>query len=427
VTVFADYDFVVTPSSSRNQFWVPTGEGNRVRPQRVTYESLTVEVFPVGSPRVKEARLGGVSGTAAFTEGTRDRLRDTSCERNFQTLASRHPDLRGVISIGSSFLPETLRGKGMGLAAYRLLVEHAGKMGLAVVPHYCDTGTPLTSADALRVWDKLAQVPGFDAEGHVVYAPPAKANPHRRNPVIDLSPFVDNQSVDALSRSVWALSPEGIEGHRSSTAREDRDAWARKVLETKQGLRTFGEIGRGDSATVFDLYGTGSRVVKITSDPLDAAVMAEILHARGVMGTPGIPEVFGVYTLGKAPGTRGGTVYAILMEHLYPLTARETAIGDLMAEIYEEGWSATPDRIRRHLRNASPGSVDEAWLLGVDFLLRKGFRASDIDGGNMMKRADGTYVVSDFGLSFPIEGKRSASRDIPMVGQSAPSARKRRK
>jgi len=191
VSVFDDYDFVVTPSSSRNQFWVPTGEGNRVRPQRVTYESLTVEVFPVGSPRVKEARLGGVSGTAAFTEGTRDRLRDTPCERNFQTLASRHPDLRGVISVGSSFLPEALRGKGMGLAAYRLLVEHAGKMGLAVVPHYCDTGTPLTSEDALRVWDKLAQVPGFDVEGHVVYAPPVKTNPRRTRRARTAPPVLD--------------------------------------------------------------------------------------------------------------------------------------------------------------------------------------------------------------------------------------------
>ena len=191
MSVFDDYDFVVTPSSSRNQFWVPTGEGNGVRPQRVTYESLTVEVFPVGSPRVKEARLGGVSGTAAFTEGTRARLRDTSCERNFQTLSSRHPDLRGVISVGSSFLPETLRGKGMGLAAYRLLVEHAGKMGLAVVPHYCDTGTPLTSADALRVWDKLAQVSGFDVEGHVVYAPPVKTNPRRTRRVRTAPPVLD--------------------------------------------------------------------------------------------------------------------------------------------------------------------------------------------------------------------------------------------
>jgi serine/threonine protein kinase len=180
MSIFDDYDFVVTPSSSRNQFWVPTGEGNGVRPVRVTYESLKVEVFPVGSPRTKEARLGGVSGTASFSAGTRDRLRDTTCERDFQALAARHPDLRGVVSVGSSFLPEALRGKGMGLAAYRLLVEHAGKMGLAVVPHYCDTGTPVTSADALRVWDKLVREPGFDAEGRVVYAPLVKANPRRR-------------------------------------------------------------------------------------------------------------------------------------------------------------------------------------------------------------------------------------------------------
>jgi hypothetical protein len=123
-----------------------------------------------------------------------------------------------------------------------------------------DVDWPLTIA--LNIWadteKEIRLKPGapvkivaiYDGDGELVSerVREARANPRtrRKNPVIDLSSFVDNQSVDALSRSVWALSPEGVEGHRSSTAREDRDAWARKVLEKKQGIHTFGEIGRGD-------------------------------------------------------------------------------------------------------------------------------------------------------------------------------------
>jgi len=206
MSVYDNYDFVVTPSSSAQTFWEPTGEGNRVRPVRTTFESLKVEVFPIGAPRTTSARLGGVSGTAVFEDKVRARLRDTSCERDFKALASRHPELRGALSVSSSFLEEAVRGKGVGLAAYRLLAEHAGRMGLAVVPHHCATGTPLTSTDALRVWSKLVREPGLDAEGTVVYAPPAKANPR------------------GIAREVWAAE------RAARRTRKDWPEWARSVL-----------------------------------------------------------------------------------------------------------------------------------------------------------------------------------------------------
>ena len=73
--------------------------------------------------------------------------------------------------VTGSFLEEAVRGKGVGLALYRLFAQEAGKRGLAVVPEECWSGTALTSADAKRVWAKLAREPGMDAEGRVVYAP----------------------------------------------------------------------------------------------------------------------------------------------------------------------------------------------------------------------------------------------------------------
>ena len=199
MSVYDTYDFVVTPTSSKQQLWEPTGEGSGVRPARYTYENVKVEVFTRGGEKV-----GFVAGSAEFREGQRKPLRDAACETNFARLTARHPDLRGVLIVTGSFLEEVVRGKGVGVAMYRVLAEHAGKQGLAIVPEYCWSGTALTSTDALRVWGKLAREPGFDAEGHTVYAPPVRSNPRRRrapHPQVSTSAFQrwfgDSKVVDA--------------------------------------------------------------------------------------------------------------------------------------------------------------------------------------------------------------------------------------
>jgi len=174
MSVYDTYDFVVTPTSSKQQLWESTGVGSGVRPVRYTYENVKVEVFTRGGEKV-----GFVAGSASFREGQREPLRDAACEINFARLVARHPDLRGELVVTGSFLEEAVRGKGVGLAMYRVLAEHTGKQGLAIVPEYCWSGTALTSTDALRVWGKLAREPGFDAEGHTVYAPPVRPNPSR--------------------------------------------------------------------------------------------------------------------------------------------------------------------------------------------------------------------------------------------------------
>jgi len=219
MSVYDTYDFVVTPSSSKQQLWESTGEGRGVRPVRYTYENLKVEVFTRGGEKV-----GVVMGSASFKEGQRERLRDSTCEQDFSRLAARHPELRGDLVVTGSFLEESVRGKGVGVAMYRVLAEHAGKQGLAVVPEYCWSGTPLTSDDALRVWGKLGREAGLDAEGHVVYMPPARENPRKKRvePVLDPrhlalieTPafkrwFRDSKVVDRLGRPlvVYHGSPD---------------------------------------------------------------------------------------------------------------------------------------------------------------------------------------------------------------------------
>lgn len=219
MNVYDTYDFVVTPSSSKQQLWESTGEGRGVRPVRYTYENLKVEVFTRSGEEV-----GFVAGSASFKEGQRERLRNSACERDFSRLAARHPDIRGDFVVTGSFLEEPVRGKGVGIAMYRVLAEHVGKQGLAVVPEYCWSGTPLTSDDALRVWGKLGREAGLDAEGHVVYMPPARENPRKKrvDPVLDRrhlalveTPafkrwFRDSKVVDRLGRPlvVYHGSPD---------------------------------------------------------------------------------------------------------------------------------------------------------------------------------------------------------------------------
>lgn len=170
-SVYDLYDFVVKPTESSQQFWEPTGEGAGVRSVRYTYTRLQVQVFERGTVTA----LGAVSGSSEERAGTRVRLRDSACEQDFSALAARHPGLRGVIVVTGSFLEEAVRGKGVGLAMYRLFAQEAGKRGFAIAPEECWSGTALTSADAKRVWTKLARDPDMDAEGRVVYAPPRGA------------------------------------------------------------------------------------------------------------------------------------------------------------------------------------------------------------------------------------------------------------
>lgn len=161
------YDFDVKARDSRQQLWEPTGQGSGVRPVVYTYAHITVTVHERSTGR----KVGGIYASSEERMGARIPSKDTACERDYEALSSRHPKLKGVVAVVSSFLEEDVRGKGLGLAMYRVLAREAGRRGFAIVPNECLSGTPLTSADAKRVWGKLPREPGMDAEGRVVYAP----------------------------------------------------------------------------------------------------------------------------------------------------------------------------------------------------------------------------------------------------------------
>jgi hypothetical protein len=181
-------------------------------------------------------------------------------------------------------------------------------------------------------------------------------------------------------------------------------------------------------ARVYALDGDPDWVVKITSDPTDAALLAEAQFAGPYAGTPGIPKVASVFDLGPSPVRPDifpGHIYAIVVERLIPLSQTDKLKVRALAKKYERGWLADPATVAELLETAAPGSVEEAWLRGVAFVYAMGFRPTDLHADNIMQRKDGSYAFSDFGVS-GVEG-RTASRDIPSLNGSSPTQRRRTK
>jgi hypothetical protein len=260
---------------------------------------------------------------------------------------------------------------------------------------------------------------------------PSHLRPTRRNPVIDLTGMEDQQDLDQLRETLFDLTPGGPDADSDSPARERRDEWAREVL-AEHGIETAPiDVGRGVFATVYPLRANSYYVVKITSDPLDAAAMAEAQFAGTLSGTSGIPKVAGVFWLGKMPKSRDprgevpGFVWAIVVEKLDKLAQSERDEINVLVRKYERGWKLnTPQKVKTALKSVTPGSPAEAWLNGVAFLLQQGFRPADLHASNVMRKTEGyglngrtRYAVTDFGLSFPRAGKRTASRNIPTLAE----------
>jgi len=225
----------------------------------------------------------------------------------------------------------------------------------------------------------------------------------RRNPVIDLSRFPVKESVIDTQFPIWRGEPRDLAA---------RNAYARAVL-TRNGIEMDGTaLGVGAFAVVYPLKGDPNVVVKVTNDVTDAAVMAEMAF---VPAQPGIPKVYGVYDLGEAPAfDSGGPIYAILIERLFPLTEEQARVAHFLAGETQRGWDTTPAEDEWAYFKDKPDSVGHAFINALRVLGGLGFRTSDLHKNNIMRRADGSFAVSDFGLSAWAgkAGRAPVSRDI---------------
>jgi hypothetical protein len=85
---------------------------------------------------------------------TRDgRTRDT-----LRTWRTAGWPITGVLTVCKAVLVPELRHQGFGVAAYLRLAEIAAQKGDAIQAHAADTGTSVTSADALHAWASLERL-----------------------------------------------------------------------------------------------------------------------------------------------------------------------------------------------------------------------------------------------------------------------------
>ena len=155
------HDLVVTDTLKRTSHWVSTGVGNGVASVPYTYHTLVATLHPKGE-RGKESRLGQVAATSERKRGVPTSLHGR-CADDLVRLGG--PSY--AFGVTGAFVDEGLRGKGVGRAMYAALVEAAGAHGGALTSNRCLTGTELTSADALRVWERLGR--RYFVEGEVAW------------------------------------------------------------------------------------------------------------------------------------------------------------------------------------------------------------------------------------------------------------------
>lgn len=155
------HDLVVTEIQKRTSHWEPTGVGNGVTSVPYTYHTLVATLYPKGE-RQKESRLGQVAATSERKRETPIPLRGRCADDLVRLGGPAY-----AFGVTGAFVDEGLRGKGVGQALYAALVEAAGTHGGALTSNRCLTGTELTSADALRVWERLGR--RYAVEGEVAW------------------------------------------------------------------------------------------------------------------------------------------------------------------------------------------------------------------------------------------------------------------
>ena len=155
------HDLVVTEIQKRTSHWEPTGVGNGVTSVPYTYHTLVAVLYPKGE-RQKESRLGQVAATSERKRETPIPLRGRCADDLVRLGGPAY-----AFGVTGAFVDEGLRGKGVGQALYAALVEAAGTHGGALTSNRCLTGTELTSADALRVWERLGR--RYAVEGEVAW------------------------------------------------------------------------------------------------------------------------------------------------------------------------------------------------------------------------------------------------------------------
>ena len=254
----------------------------------------------------------------------------------------------------------------------------------------------LVDVERLRTNPRRGRAP------HPHFAPRARhLMPTRRNPVIDLSEYditLGQGGVTSNLRREMGLVMSANQGLARALA----------VL-ARNGFVLGKKLGEGTAATVYEMANDPRWVMKVTADVTDVSVLADAQFLpRDKDGNlpPGIPEVAGAYDLGEG-------LYGVMVERLYPLSDMKSDLVDREMPSLNYGW-ATNDIADRYI-GLDPSDPFRDVLSAILTVRDRGFRMSDIGGNNILKRASGDYVISDFGYAGVELPKRRYSRDLQLL------------
>ena len=236
---------------------------------------------------------------------------------------------------------------------------------------------------------------------------------------VDLSDFVVSRDPSKL--------PSHLSDHYLPVDAPAAFQEARDRLE-RSGIRLGARVGVGTAATVYAQKGDPSRVIKLTFDPTDAASMRQLVG--GPSQRRGLPDVDAVYDLGPltqiSSTGRALRPYAIVLERLAPIPRSEAKrMEQLSRMIYGVCYDAvTPQERSRLLEKARAhyqtrlhdcrraqqegltqmdcdqiGVRETEVIDALDWMQQRGYCSLDIGGKNVMQRADGGWVISDFGYA----------------------------
>lgn len=154
-------------------------------------------------------------------------------------------------------------------------------------------------------------------------------------------------------------------------------------------------IGEGSFARVYELH--DGRVLKLTSDPANAAVLRRQSRTGKLRGA--LPVVF--EDLGLAAECKDCLYYGCVMERLWqPVGAPAEAVIKTCAELrrgYDvEAHSSAVDAAFLRVLAHRPGLGMRAELLQLARMVEAdGWLVDDLKRGNLLARSDGQLVLSD--------------------------------
>ncbi len=229
-----------------------------------------------------------------------------------------------------------------------------------------------------------------------------------------------------------ALEPTQIESIKKEDANNSETAFEselhkNKTLLIKNNIRPAKFIAAGTRGETY-LCADG-KVLKITMDRSEAAAS---LKVQG-KDLPGVVKVYKVFCF---PGDLG--FYGILQERLFPLSSADEnrlswankVIGNVLSNnggiaVYRHGWQEMVKKIGQSLVKLGVKKGDQLYNnvtlclrtyseLGIKQMMESlvgiGVAFHDYHPGNVMRRTDGSFVITDLGASI-VNGEN----DIPVL------------